>query len=235
MTHTFLDTTIDFNILYKLRKSIGIYIDFYGGIEAHVPKGTPIETILLSLESNWQQIIQKSKEIKERTTAPVEKIYDHGEVFLYLGVSYPILIFENCDQNKDYVVFEQNKIHVYVKVHNDNTVKQALKRFYYQRCKALVESRIRIYQSEFKMKPRSIRITDDSSNWGTCNSNLEITFNWKLAMAPIEVIDYVVVHEMCHMVHLNHDRSFWRLVGKFLPDYEQRSNWLILSGRKMTL
>ena len=45
-------------------------------------------------------------------------------------------------------------------------------------------------------------------------------------MAPLKVIDYVVVHEMCHMVHMNHDRSFWRLVGKIIPDYEQRENWL---------
>jgi len=235
MTHTFLDTTIDFNILYKRRKSIGIYMDLYGQTEVHAPKGTPLDTILLALEDKWDCIILKSKEMKDRTAVPMEKVYDHGEVLLYLGASYPILISPNLEQNQDYVEFEQDKIHVYVKQHNDESIRQALKRFYYQRCKALVEARIRIYQPEFKIKPRSIRITDYSSNWGTCNSKLELTFNWKLAMAPIEAIDYVVVHEMCHMIHLNHDRSFWRLVGKILPDYERRSNWLALSGWKMTL
>ncbi len=54
-------------------------------------------------------------------------------------------------------------------------------------------------------------------------------------MAPLRVIDYVVVHEMCHMVHMNHDRSFWRLVGKIIPDYEQRENWLALSNWKMVV
>jgi predicted metal-dependent hydrolase len=235
MTHTFSGETIGYNIIYKNRKSIGIYVDFYGQIEVHAPKGTPITDILLRLESNWERIIQKSKEMKERTNEPVEKVYDYGEVFLYLGVSYPIVISSNLDEKQDYVVFEHDKISIFVKQHTDDTVKQALKRFYYQRCKALVEAQIRIYQADFKMKPRSIRITDDSSNWGTCNSKFEITFNWKLAMAPLEVIDYVVVHEMCHMVHLNHDRSFWRLVGKYLPDYEQYSNWLALSVWKMTV
>jgi len=57
----------------------------------------------------------------------------------------------------------------------------------------------------------------------------------KLAMAPLEVIDYIVVHEMCHMVHLNHDRSFWRLVGKMLPDYEERESWLAQSSWKMVV
>ncbi len=163
------------------------------------------------------------------------KVYEHGEEFLYMGKSHAILISTNLDQKKDYVSFVEDKLYVYVKEQKDEAVRQALKRFYYQRCKALIEARIRIYQSEFKMKPRAIRIVNDHCHWGTCNSKLELTFSWKLAMAPIEVLDYVVVHEMCHMVHMNHDRSFWRLVGKILPDYEQRSDWLARSVWKMTV
>jgi Predicted metal-dependent hydrolase len=234
MLHTFLNETISFNIVYKQRKSIGIYLDLYGQIEVHAPKGTPIDKILLALEDKWSLILERSKEMKERSE-PKEKSYDHGEVFLYLGKSYPITILTNPEQNNDYCLIQQDKLNVCVRVHNDNSVKQALKRFYYQQCKALVEERIRIYQKEFKMKPRSIRIIDDVSKWGSCNSKLELDFNWKLAMAPIEAIDYVVVHEMCHMVHLNHDRSFWRLVGKILPDYEKRNAWLAISGWKMVV
>jgi predicted metal-dependent hydrolase len=208
-------------------------MDFYGQVKVHVPKGTSIDKIFPILEKNWNQIIQKSQEMKNRLEAPKGKIYDQGEVFLYGGTSYPIEILSNEAQEQDYVFFDQEKICVYVKQHNDESIKKALKRFYYQRCKALVEARIRVYQPEFKIKPRAIRITDNSTNWGTCNSKMEFTFNWKLAMAPIDVVDYVVVHEMCHMVHMNHDRSFWRLVGKILPDYETRSNWLNLSGWKM--
>ncbi len=99
--------------------------------------------------------------------------------------------------------------------------------------------------SEEKPKPELIKywlrnytaqgISDSKSTWGTCDSMRQLTFNWKLAMAPLEVIDYVVVHEMCHLVHLNHDRSFWRLVGKILPNYEQRENWLALSSWKMNV
>jgi len=233
MTYTFSDITLEFNIVYKRRKTIGIYIDQYGHIEVHAPKDTPLESILPILENKWGWIQQKSKDMKDRDAGHVDKVYDHGEVFLYLGKVYPIIISSNLVDQQDYAVVEGDKIHIYVKQHNDETIKKALKRFYYQQCKALVEGRTRIYQTEFKMKPRSIRITDDKSNWGSCNSKFELTFNWKLAMAPIEVVDYVVVHELCHMVHLNHDRSFWRLVGKILPDYEKRQNWLALSGWKM--
>jgi len=235
MLHTFLDNTIDFNIVYKQRKSVGIYVDIYGQIEVHAPKGAPIEKILHAVEDKWDLILAKSTEMKDRISEPKKKIYNQGEIFLYLGKSYTITILPNPEQNQDYCVIQQDILQVYVKDHTDEAVKQALKRFYYQQCKALIEVRIRLYQKDFKMKPRSIRIIDDSSKWGSCSSKLELHFNWKLAMAPVEVIDYVVVHEMCHMVHLNHDRSFWRLVGKMLPDYESRSAWLAISGWKMVV
>ena len=154
---------------------------------------------------------------------------------MYLGSTYPIQISQDTNITQDNAVFEGDKLHIYVKDLKDEKIQQALKRFYYKQCKSLVEKSIKAHQSNFKTRPRSIRITDSSRTWGTCDSNLQLTFNWKLAMAPQRVIDYVVVHEMCHMVHLNHDRSFWRLVGKIMPDYKEMENWLALSSWKMTV
>ena len=235
MIHQYKSETVDYNIIYKKRKTMGIYIDLYGHIELRVPKGTSPESIRHLLESKWDWIQSKSNELKERTSGFKEKVYDDGETFLYLGKTYPVCITIDENIKQDCVLLEEDKLHIYVKEQDDDRIKQALKRFYYQQCKNLVEKRIKIYQSYFKMKPRSIRISDNKSNWGTCDSKLQLTFNWKLAMAPMESIDYVVVHEMCHMVHLNHDRSFWRLVGKILPDYEQRKNWLNQSSWKMVI
>lgn len=235
MLHTYLDKTIDFNILYKQRTSVGIYVDIYGQIEVHAPKKAPLDLILSAIEEKWELILKQSMQMKERSSKPMEKVYDQGEVFLYFGKSYRIEIYPTLDLVQDFCEIKQDKLYVYVRDHQDETVKQALKRFYYKQCKAIIEERIRAYQKEFKVKPRSVRIMDDGSKWGSCNSRLELNFNWKLAMAPIEVIDYVVVHEMCHMIHLNHDRSFWRLVGKLLPDYERRSAWLAISGWKMVV
>lgn len=235
MIHTYSGKTISFHINYKKRKNIGIYIDVYGNVEVQAPKETPIECVLQVLEEKWDWIQQKSKEMKDRALGPKEKVYDHSESFLYLGNEYPIQISQDINTKQDHVVFEGDKLHIYVKQFEDEKIKQALKRFYYQQCKALVERRIQSYQNNFKTKPRSIRISDSNRTWGTCDSKLQLTFNWKLAMAPLKVIDYVVVHEMCHMVHLNHDRSFWRLVGKIIPDYKEAENWLALSNWKMTV
>ncbi|MFD2444986.1 M48 family metallopeptidase [Bacillus sp. CGMCC 1.16607] len=235
MIHTFLGETIRFEVKYKKRTSMGIYIDHYGNVEVQAPKGTPDEHVLQLLEEKWDWIQEKLNEMKDRMLGIKEKLYNQGESFLYLGNSYPIQITQDITINQDHVVFDGMKLYIYVKQLEDEKIKQALKRFYYQQCKALVEKSIHSFQSNFKTKPRSIRITDSKSNWGTCDSKQQLTFNWKLAMAPIQVIDYVVVHEMCHMVHLNHDRSFWRLVGKIMPDYKEKENWLALSSWKMTV
>lgn len=235
MIHNYLGQTMSFEIVYKKRESLGITIDVYGNIQVQVPRGTTDERVFQLIEEKWDWIQQKSKEMKDRLLGEKVKIYDHDEIFLYLGGEYPIKVSQDINIIQDYVVFEGDRLKIYVKQLEDAKIKQALKRFYYQECKKLVERSIRSYQKDFKTKPRSIRISDNNSNWGTCDSRQQLTFNWKLAMAPQQVIDYVVVHEMCHMVHLNHDRSFWRLVGKILPDYKEQENWLSLSSWKMTV
>lgn len=204
-------------------------------MEIHAPKKTPDEKVVKLLEANWEPLQEKVKEMKNRLQGPQEKVYENEETFLYLGNSYPIEIMTDRNITKDYVKFEGNKLHIYVNAYDEAKIKQSLQRFYYQQCKSIVEKSISNYQSYFKSKPRSITITDSKTTWGTCDSNLRLTFNWRLAMAPPEVIDYVVIHEMCHMVHLNHDRSFWRLVGKLMPDYKEKERWLALSNWKMTV
>ncbi|HWJ77410.1 MAG TPA: SprT family zinc-dependent metalloprotease [Niallia sp.] len=235
MIHTYSGSTIRFEIKYKNRTTIGISMNSYGEIEVQAPKKTADERVYQALEESWELIQQKLNEIKDRWNGPKEKVYENEERFLYLGNTYPIIILQDTHLTQDYVLLKEDKLHVYVKQLDDDQIKQALKRFYYQQCKLLVKKSISNYQPNFKTKPRSVRISDSKTTWGTCDSNLQLTFNWRLAMAPLEVIDYVVVHEMCHMVHLNHDRSFWRLVGSMMPDYEEKENWLAYSNWKMTV
>lgn len=235
MIHTYAGQTIRFEIKYKNRTSMGITMDSYGNIEVQAPKGTANEKVIQLLEANWEIIQEKLKEMNDRLQGPQEKVYEHGEKFLFLGNTFPIKIFQESTIEQDFVKFEHGLLHIYVKQFEDEKIQLALKRFYYQQCKAIVEKSISSYQSYFKTKPRSIRITDSQTTWGTCDSRHQLTFNWRLAMAPQSVIDYVVVHEMCHMVHLNHDRSFWRLVGKIMPDYKEKENWLAFSNWKMTV
>jgi predicted metal-dependent hydrolase len=235
MYHTYSGETLHFKSKYKNRTTVGIYLDSYGTVEVHAPKGTKDEVLFRILEDKWEIISQKSNEMKDRLNGPQKKVYAHGEPFLYLGKTYPIQVHQTSSINKDYVKFEEETLHIHVKQLDDDRIQQSLKRFYYQQCKDLVEKSITFHQHHFKSKPHSIRISDSKTTWGTCDARRQLTFNWKLAMAPKDVIDYVVIHEMCHMVHLNHDRSFWRLVGTIVPDYKKKESWLALSSWRMTV
>ncbi|KEZ53376.1 M48 family metallopeptidase [Metabacillus indicus] len=235
MNHTYAGETIRYEVTHKNRTSIGLRMDQYGIVEVLAPKGTSKEQVHQVLEANWALIQQKLRDVQARMHGTLKKTYEYGETFLYLGKTYPISITHDETIQKDHVVFDGKTLHIQVKQQEDAIIRQALKRYYYQQCKSIVEKSIKSHQTHFKMKPRSVKIVDSNKNWGTCNGNLELTFNWKLSMAPQEVIDYVVVHEMCHMVHLNHDRSFWRLVGKIMPDYKEREAWLAVSSWRMTV
>ncbi|HHY72186.1 MAG TPA: M48 family metallopeptidase [Bacillus bacterium] len=204
MIHTYSGTTIRFEIKYKNRKSVGISIDGYGNIEVHAPKKTSDERVLQVLEDKWDLIQQKVNEMKDRLNGPQEKSYKNDESFLYLGNTFPIMVFQDINISQDHVVFEGGKLRIYVKQIDDEKIKLALKRFYSQQCKSLVEKSISAFQSNFKTKPGSIRITDSKTTWGTCDSKRHLTFNW-------------------------------RLVGKIIPDYKEKENWLALSNWKMTV
>ena len=83
--------------------------------------------------------------------------------------------------------------------------------------------------------PKRISFREYKSMWGKCDVEGRITFNWKLVMAPEQILDYVVVHEMAHLHHLNHSPAFWQRVETVLPDYKQRRKWLKDHGGLLTI
>lgn len=114
-------------------------------------------------------------------------------------------------------------------------IQQALQRFYTKKTKQYVKKRMPHFQTLIGVKAKSITVLDSPRTWGTCNSNRELTFNYKLIMAPPIVIDYVIIHELCHIHHMNHDRSFWRKVGMYDPNYKQHQAYLEKFGGVMTI
>lgn len=136
----------------------------------------------------------------------------------YLGKMYTINVHEYDSSQKNAMVFDGESFHYYGKETSED-LNKALIKFYKKKLKRLVDKRLKHYSNISKLKYKSYKIEDDPRRWGSCNGRGELTFNYKLMIFPPKAIDYVVVHELCHTKHLNHDRSFWRLVGKYCPDY----------------
>jgi len=105
-------------------------------------------------------------------------------------------------------------------------IKEQLTQWYKQRAHVVIHERIEHYANSLNLRPKRVRINYLKSRWGSCSSRGSITFNWVLVMASLKVIDSVVVHELCHLKHLNHSRAFWKKVRSLIPHYKTCDKWL---------
>lgn len=109
---------------------------------------------------------------------------------------------------------------------SETEILDEVSKFYVRMSKQVTKERTEIYQKLLRVTPRSIVINKMCDRWGSCNTKREITYNYLIVTLPMALIDYIVVHELCHIYHMNHDRSFWRKVGSIMPDYKKRMKML---------
>jgi predicted metal-dependent hydrolase len=211
------DQMITLHVQYAKRKKISVTVDGSDLITVKAPKGTSEEIILGAVEGLGPKILEKLRSNAAARQVPKVKAYQGEEAYLYLGKEYALHELIAVDQK------------------DAEELKLALKKFYIASLKKIVAQRITPYQTRLKVKPKSIEIVESRTKWGSCSFDAKLTFNYRLAMAPPEVIDYVIVHELCHLLHMNHDRSFWRRLGSIMPDYKEKEAYLARQGQFMTL
>lgn len=211
------DMVIEYNVQYGKTKKLVIQVDETGFVTIKAPNNTDKEEIINAIKQHGKLIIEKLNQISKIKERPKTRSYDEQGKFLHLGKEY--FLHELID----------------VEGLSEEELKDKLKKFYISSCKKIVADRIKIYQGQLGVKPKSIEVDESKTKWGTCNSDKKLTFNYKLVMAPMEAIDYVVVHELCHILHMNHDRSFWRKVGSIFPNYKKKQELLARYGNYMII
>ena len=95
-----------------------------------------------------------------------------------------------------------------------------------------IKARCRYYAPVMGVSYGTVTIREQKTRWGSCSTKGNLNFNWKLVLMPPEILDYVVVHELAHRIQMNHSAAFWAEVGKILPDYKERRQWLKVNGQK---
>jgi predicted metal-dependent hydrolase len=101
-----------------------------------------------------------------------------------------------------------------------------LQKFYQLEAEKLVRERIQIWSEQMQLFPKSVNLRNQKSRWGSCSSRGSIQINWRLIGAPLFVIDYILIHELAHLQHMNHSNKFWDLVARHYPEYEEAEKWL---------
>ncbi len=120
-------------------------------------------------------------------------------------------------------------------VRHSPEVRESLIKDHKQNALEILTERAVYYSQLMGWKYKSLSITHAEKRWGSCGPNGSLCFSWRLAMAPVEIIVYVVVHELAHLIEKNHSRRFWALVGSVLPDYKLRRKWLRDNGNRLSV
>lgn len=132
--------------------------------------------------------------------------------------------------------FASDGLHLWVSAPEDEeAVRAALKSVLAERALARIRERIAVYQPKIGGTFGRVAVRDQRSRWGSCSAKHNLNFNWKLILAPQQALDYVVVHELCHLHEFNHSLRFWRLVEAQMPDYEVWKKWLKTHGSELNV
>lgn len=228
-------TNIAFNVEYKNRKTMGIAVEPPDIITVTAPIGTSEERIVETVKGKASWIIQKIYSYKHMHYVPINREFVNGESFMYLGRNYSLQIELDLSIKNIKVKLFRGKFIVTALNKNEEDIRKAMEVWYRDRAKEVIGLKIKYYQRFFSIVPTDIKVKEQKKRWGSCTSKNELLFNWRCIMAKANALDYIIVHEMCHMYHKDHSKEFWGLVASILPDYEIRKEWLKNYGVKMDL
>ncbi|MGI6422468.1 MAG: M48 family metallopeptidase [Syntrophomonadaceae bacterium] len=228
------NTTINFDLSYRKRKTLAITVTAPDKVSVVAPLGLKEEMIIDRVKSKAPWIIKKLQGLKD-ISPPVKKEYVNGETFLYLGTNYFLQLVTDETLKKPMVRLYQDKILVITSSRDGAAIRQAIIDWYRSQASKKIQDRINYYHHKIGKNPARITIKEQRTRWGSCSSLGNLNFNWKIIMAPSPVLDYIVVHELCHLVHLNHSKDFWNLLASILPDYQERREWLKKNGFSLDL
>ncbi len=142
----------------------------------------------------------------------------------------------NCPQSRIDTFLKEKQAWVLAKVEEQKEkeadsmkiqpLSEAEQRLYRDKAREIFEQKVSYYAQMMGVSYGRIAIRDQKTRWGSCSSKGNLNFNWKLALMPDEILDYVVVHELAHRMEMNHSDKFWKIVENVLPDYRERRKWL---------
>jgi len=217
------------HIIRTKRKSIALIVEPDGRLVVRAPMRVSDADIKHLVKQKERWIREKQKQVKDKSTQSKPKVYMDGEEFLYLGKSYQLKIV--ADLNPALVLSRK----FYLSHRALPKAEIVFTEWYREQARAVISERVKLYAARHGFKYRKIRVTSAMTRWGSCSSLGNLNFTWRLVMAPPEVIDYVVVHELAHLRVDNHSKEFWNQVERIMPDYKQCLRWLKENGRKLTL
>ena len=216
-------------IIRSQRKSFGLEITPNGQLIVRAPKSASDAQIqaLIAQKAAW--IAKARARLAAQYPDSQPKTFSPSETFWYLGEQYPLQL---VDRRRPLLDLDGS---FQLARHAQGQAKQVFIAWYREETRHITCELIKDYAKRFSFKTNGVRITSARTRWGSCSGKGNLNFTYRLCMAPLEVIEYVVVHELAHLKVPNHSRVFWVEVAKMYPDYQKQRAWLKQHGYRLSL
>lgn len=221
----------------KCRRSVQVKIVPPGNLEVLAPEGLPHAEIekILRHRSSW--IATHMTRMATQAANPVNSALIEGAALLYLGLPRK-LVLEESPTTRAKVTVDDHILTVHLpkvqSINHSAVLEETLRKWYIRVATKLLADKTAYWAQQLGVRPQRITIREQKTRWGSASQLGNVNYNWRIIMAPTEIIDYLVVHELCHIKVPNHSAAFWQLVGQSISDYKGCRLWLRQNGAILT-
>jgi len=235
---TFGTRTIPFIVERSARReTVSISVDLADGVIVKAPEGLDSAAVDEVVRNKAPWVVQRLAAFEELGPVPEPHEFMSGETFTYLGRQYRLLVRPEAGRRGASVKLKGAWLEATVPAQGEQAplVHQALQAWYRRLAAQRLPERVRLYTGKLGIDEPAVLVRDQQKRWGSCTAKGELRFNWRIVMGPMSLVDYVVAHEVCHLVVANHSAAFWKLLGTILPDHEARKERLRVEGLRFRL
>lgn len=221
---------LDIDITKSKRKTVSIFIERDGSISARIPESISDKELEDVIKSKEYQIHKNLAQWKQLNETKIEREYVNGQSFLYLGRNYRLRF-----EDEEFKGLKLKSGYFIISKKYKSKAREYFIEFYKTKLQEKILPIIEQYKNQLGVKTNDVKVMELQHRWASCSSKGNLNFHWKCAMAPIDTLKYIVVHELVHLIHPNHTNAFWNDVDKIVPYYERQVKWLELNGAGMDL
>lgn len=224
-------------LISSIRETIGIEVTMDNGVMIRTPPNTEDITIQRFLQDKEDWILKKLDKFNEIENHPHPKEFVAGERLSYIGRSYRLHV-KSYDKKRIKFSFSKGKFLLYIpknKERDNSKIREKVVEWYKIQAAKKLQERVDYLAPKIGKSPSNVKVREFKSRWGTCQDDDSIDFNWRIIMAPMSIIDYVIVHELSHLVTRDHSKNFWSKLSAIIVDHEKRKEWLRVNGPTLTL
>ena len=196
-----------------------IDVDIHGVRVVLPANSTTDPEVLLSENAAW--VIEKKQKYDSYREQVPDREFEPGETFPYLGEEYEIVVEKRPSSETAENALRLAEHHV-----EQTSIKRALETFYRRKAREYFENEADRLADEMGVEYDKIEIRNQRTKWGSCSTSGTLGLNWRLIMAPSEIVDYILIHELAHLREQNHGEEFWSLVAEHDPEYGNHAEWL---------